>query len=1192
MISEPSSVGPYDIEGVLGRGGMGVVYRARDPAGRQVALKCITVRDDGLAQRLVREADVRVVHRNVVRVLGAGLDAQGEPYLVTELLEGESLEERLKRPIELPPLLALFAQAADGLAAIHAAGIVHRDIKPSNLFVTRDGTLKLLDFGVATFSDASTVITGTGALIGTPAYISPEQARGERAVDARADLWSLGMSLYRALTGDLPFRRSSVIASALAVQHDPLPSVLEHVPTIPLELAALVERCLARRAEDRPESAAELARLLRSVPTDPSARPSQPLLARTDETWRTVAVVLIDGADDRERLKQQATALGGTAFPVLARSAVIVFGGESSRGDELERAIDMALASVDHCRAAIVGDARARASGREIDPASLRAVSDLLERDVADDTSGCVLLTAEAAAVASPSLRLEQHADGTARVLDLDVPTERTRLAPGIDPEPTTIGREPELEALERAARRASTRGLVRVDVVGAAGMGKTVLVDALVARLPSIAGGASVVIARARHTARSPYAALLEALDVAPDERAGGTQDALDRRRIAVLDRLGELLVGAELLVLVIEDVHDADRQTIALLAELGLVLGERPLLIVTTARRSAPEDPASQLDTASTRNERIALTPLGASAIGALVEPILGREVARRVAGELTDRAGGNPLFAIHLARLASARGAADGVVSWDLPPTVESAVQAELDTLPEDLRRATHTIAVLGNEGTLAEARLALGSRGAAWITKLMAADVLERPRGSDPTRWQFKSRVVAEVAYAALDAATAARLHRELAVRLAASSAEGSAGDPELVLRHAERGGDEALTARFVREAFLRAARIGDGRRVLELLPRARASNDALFSFLFMAAEAAAFVTDSPGPEPLLREAWSVARTADDRALVLAELGERARRASRLDEARAHLERALAESAAPAIATRARCRIALVHVSEGDAARALAFLDVPDLDALPGAVRALVWDTRGYVHGARGALGPRREAYERAAALYAEQADARRAAGANANLGDTLRQMGDLSLAESALRRAIEGARRVGNGLTDAYASTNLAATLLAAGRPREALATLDVAAKRAVSVDDRRLSCVVSLYRARAEGRAPSERELEAARRFDPTLHATALAVLLEHGEPTTEQLDEAAMLLERGDDIEEGALEIGRALYAWRPTERVRALVLARIDHTFATLGRDDWRGRFVAHVERAFGQLAEPWIASTRSRR
>lgn len=1171
-------IGPYEIERELGRGGMGVVFRARDPAGRLVAIKRIAVRDDELARRLVREAQVRIVHENVVRVLGAGLDQNGEPYVVTELLEGESLQDRLARgagALDIAELVRLFAQAADGLAAIHAAGIVHRDIKPSNLFITTSGVLKVLDFGTAAFSDASTM-TITGALLGTPAYFSPEQARGE-PVDARSDLWALGMTMYQALTGELPFRRSSVVASALAVQLDPLPGVLEKAPSVPLELAVLVERCLARRREDRPRHAEELARSLRAIDTETTGRPSQPLLAPSEETWRSVAIAVVDGTADRDRVAALAAELGGVAFPVLARAAVVVFGAGTSRGDELERAIELALAVTEHGAgddpgpSVVVGEARARAGGRELDSASLRVASEVLAR-----SKGGVTLTPHAAAFASPYAKLEPQADGSARVIAM------SRGSGGSAPT-ALVGRGSELAALEDAARRAAEGAFVHADVVGDPGIGKTALVRAFAERLPAIAHGAVSVFAHAGHTTSTPYAPLLDALGLTVPE-GGDPQAMLDRRRVGVLDRLGELLVTSSLVVLVVEDVHDIDSHTAELLRELRVLFEHRPLLLVTTMRPPR----AFEADDVV----RLVLGPLGPSFIAALVEPILGSDEARRSAAELTSRTGGNPLFALHLAQLSKARRerSGDDDSSFDLPLTIESAVQAQLDGLSAELRGATHTMAVLGTEGTLAEARFALGSRADRWIAGLTAAGVLDPVHRSDRPGWQFKSRIVAEVALAALDPSAAARLHREIAGRFAAASDAGIPGapDPDVVLRHADRGGDDALAARFVREAFFRAARIGDGRRVLDLLPRARSAADVPFAILIAAAEAAAFVGEGPGVEPLLRDALAHATTPDERALALAELGERARRAGDLSQARAHLERALAETTSDGIAARTRCRLALVRISEGDARGALVLAGTPVPDSLPVAIRALVAETRGYVHGARGELGPRCEAYEEAARLYADAGDARRAAGANANLGDSLRQLGDLAGAEVALRRAIDGARRVGNGLTEAYACTNLAATLTTLGRRREALATLEVAAARANAVGDRRLALIISLHRARAEARAPSEAALDEVKgRNDPTLSAMALAVLLEHGAPTETDLAEAAGLLERADDIEEGAVDIGRALYARVPSEALRASIVARIDRTYRTLHRASWRATYVSYVARSLGELAAPWVAA-----
>jgi tetratricopeptide (TPR) repeat protein len=1170
MSALPERVGPYVIEGELGRGGMGVVYRARDPSGRLVALKRLSVSDDQVALRLAREAEMRVVHPNVVRVLASGIDGRGEPYVVTELLEGKPLDA--SGPLPMTTLVRLFAEAADGLAAIHAQGIVHRDVKPSNLFVTVEGTLKLLDFGVATFASSSTMLTASGALVGTPAYFSPEQARGDE-IEPRTDLWGLGMSLYQSLTGELPFRRSNVVACALAVQNEPLPGLFEHSAAIPIDLAAIVERCLAKRIEDRPESASELARTLRAVTLgERLSRPSQPLLAQPGETWRTVVLVLVEGATDARAITTEAERAGGEAFRIFGRASVIVLGAQSARGDELTSAIAMAARLSATGALTVVGTARARDGGRELEPTSLRASTELLESLRGE--ASATFLTADVATLLRETATLSPGPNGSAQLLDIAEPSSKSE---------ALIGRDVERAALARSARLVTRGRFARSTIAGESGMGKTALVRSALADLLRAVPQACVCLGSARRGETAPYAPLVAALglDGETDSEASGTGSAsvaIDRRRTRVLDALGARLVYAPIVVLVIEDTHDADEGTRSLLDALAADFADRPLWLLETTTKSAGEE------------EALRLAPLDSSQIEAIVARLGGDELARRIAEPLTERAGGNPRFAIHLAELALARGDVGDVERWELPSTVETAIQARLDTLPEALRSATHTMAVLGFEGTIEEARWALGADTDSWIRALVRLGVLETSSGLGGHGWRFQSRVLSEVAYEAIDGETARRIHRDFARRLASSA--GSA--PDSVLRHAERGDDAELITRYLRIAMVHAARIGDGHRVLDLLPRVRDAMDVRCADLFAAAEAAAFIAGRGEPEPLLREALVIAVTSDERAQASAELGERARRMGLVADARAFLEQAIAARPSQPLATRATCRLALVRLSEGDAEAAAALLDACDTaDSTPLDARALVWDTRGYVHGARGALGARREAYERAASLYAELGDARREAGARANLGDTLRELGELTLAERALRRAVDGAHRVGNGLTEAYAYANLAATLLSAGRRREALATLDVADVRARAVGDERLVSVVALRRARAAERPPSDEELAQMRRLDqeganPMLRGFALVPLLTYGAPDDRVLAEAKALLAQSTAIEEGTLELGAALYARLPDEAVRAMVLEHVERVLATLDHPEWRATYVAHACSVAPDVLRGWSTRT----
>ncbi|HRE91989.1 MAG TPA: serine/threonine-protein kinase, partial [Myxococcota bacterium] len=211
-----NGVGPYRFEAELGRGASGIVYRALDPSGREVAVKVLHAHlgDEELRERFRREAEVGIDHPNVVKVLAAGVGDDDVAYIAFERLIGESLEDRLRRgPLTARELVELGRQACAGLAAAHERGIVHRDVKPANLFLTADGQVKLLDFGVALATSRNTRVTQAATIMGTPAYLSPEQTRALGDLDPRTDLWSLGAILYEAASGKMAFGRDTMFAT-------------------------------------------------------------------------------------------------------------------------------------------------------------------------------------------------------------------------------------------------------------------------------------------------------------------------------------------------------------------------------------------------------------------------------------------------------------------------------------------------------------------------------------------------------------------------------------------------------------------------------------------------------------------------------------------------------------------------------------------------------------------------------------------------------------------------------------------------------------------------------------------------------------------------------------------------------------------------------------------------------------------
>jgi hypothetical protein len=278
---EMGRLGPYRILKVIGSGGMGVVFLAEDLSlRRRVALKIlkpVLAASSSARQRFLREAQAAaaIEHDHIVTIFHVGED-RGVPFLAMPLLQGESLEDRLRREARLPlsEVLRIGRETAEGLAAAHACGLIHRDIKPANLWLeTRAGEpgalsprtrVKILDFGLARAGEAAAALTQPGAIMGTPAYMAPEQARGE-AVDHRADLFSLGCVLYRMGTGEMPFpgRTALAVLAALLTRRPRAPAELN--PALSPALSNLVMQLLAPDREERPTSARRVCEALAAI---------------------------------------------------------------------------------------------------------------------------------------------------------------------------------------------------------------------------------------------------------------------------------------------------------------------------------------------------------------------------------------------------------------------------------------------------------------------------------------------------------------------------------------------------------------------------------------------------------------------------------------------------------------------------------------------------------------------------------------------------------------------------------------------------------------------------------------------------------------------------------------------------------------------------------------------------------------
>ena len=283
-LSSGSRLGPYEIVDVLGSGGMGEVYRARDARlNRVVAIKVLPesfARDRDSLERFQREARAvaALSHPNILGIFELG-DDNGSPYAVMELLEGETLRTRLAGgALAVRRAVAFAVQIAHGLAAAHERGVVHRDVKPDNLFVTRDGHIKILDFGLARQTTAPADVTGSvtaaGTVMGTVGYMAPEQVRG-LAADARSDIFAFGLVLYEMLCGRRAFARETAAETMAAIVREDPPPMTGASSAIPAAIDRIVWRCLEKDPSARFQSCHDLAFALETAVGDSSASAPQ-----------------------------------------------------------------------------------------------------------------------------------------------------------------------------------------------------------------------------------------------------------------------------------------------------------------------------------------------------------------------------------------------------------------------------------------------------------------------------------------------------------------------------------------------------------------------------------------------------------------------------------------------------------------------------------------------------------------------------------------------------------------------------------------------------------------------------------------------------------------------------------------------------------------------------------------------------
>ena len=271
-------VGKYQIVEKIGMGGFGTVYKGRDPfIKRSVAIKTCQSEEEEMKKRFFREAEFagNLHHRNVTTIYDFGITEDGTPYIVQEFLTGDDLDKAIKKkePLTLAHKLQILIDVCDGLGYAHSTGIIHRDIKPSNIRILEDGTVKIMDFGIAKSMVSQSTLTQTGITLGTASYLAPEQIRGED-LDPRTDIFSLGVLAYEMLSGQKPFTGDHISTVLYKIMNEPPapPSSLD--PALPRGLDAMILKALEKDRTKRFSSCGELRAecmaLLQNVPEGPA----------------------------------------------------------------------------------------------------------------------------------------------------------------------------------------------------------------------------------------------------------------------------------------------------------------------------------------------------------------------------------------------------------------------------------------------------------------------------------------------------------------------------------------------------------------------------------------------------------------------------------------------------------------------------------------------------------------------------------------------------------------------------------------------------------------------------------------------------------------------------------------------------------------------------------------------------------
>ena len=858
----------FTVEGRAGSGGMAAVYRATDrTTGKTVALKLLHGSTPDGEGRFAREAELlaRIIHPGIVGYIAHGT-TDGVPYLAMRWVEGETLGDRLKRSGALgtEATVELGIAVTDALGAAHVQGVVHRDIKPGNLMIpTAEPTSRvlLLDFGIARTLDSVSPMTQPGMLVGTPGYVSPEQARASPLIDARSDVFSLGCVLYACLTGHAPFRGQDLVAVLAKILFQNAPHVRDERKDVHPELDALVARMMAKEPGDRfatARAASEALRALRPFLGTELHFSSTSSTGISSREARLCSMVIVNARAERgpEILADAialATQMGGQAEGLANGGIAVKFVSSASASERALAAARCALTLRDRLPGVPVSLATVR-SGLGDDEFVAEAIDRAAElvRDAPRSVRHAVApVHIDEATAGLLDARFDvRSADGGLELFrELDGGADEARSLLGVAT--PCVGRERELAMLDATLAQVIDEGLARaVLVLADAGMGKSRLRQEWLRRVRARDDGIAIWYARADPMGgSSPFSLVRQAIrrvcEIHDDEALATRQGKLRHRiaqvvpvdeleRVVVfvaelagapfediqnaqlaaarqdhvlmgdqLRRAWEDWIGAECqahpVLLVLEDLHWSDPASLRLVDGALARASDAPLLVLGLARSSIRVGMPRLW--AERRLQDLPLEELSKKSAERLARAVVGDRVPPATLERVIALANGNPFFLEELLRqVAEGRSA-------ELPDTVLAIVEARLERFASEARRVLRAASIFGQTFWVSGLKELLGMSHddlERWIDTLQSLDTIvpaSRGRFADEREYSFRHGLVRDASYAMLPEADKALGHRVAATWLEAMGEQ----DPGVLSAHFEQGGEQRRAANLYRRA---------------------------------------------------------------------------------------------------------------------------------------------------------------------------------------------------------------------------------------------------------------------------------------------------------------------------------------------------------------------------------------------------